>query len=175
MPEKTTKSLENQTQTKNKDRETKILNLLCNTSLLLMILITDAFSEMFSTLSKEFITILSHSLDPSQKDTQNLDTLQKQFPDELRKELLAMKQDLSKQIQEKRQKLGTLLEDQRFDTGITLVEHSVLPLPKLTDDLDETALLGYLALLQANDPACTILFQQLLEWMNDLPELQKKE
>lgn len=175
MPEKTKKTLENQTQTKNEVRETKVLNLLCNTSLLLMILITDAFSEMFTTLSKEFITTLSTSLAPSQKDTQNLDTLQKQFPDELRKELLAMKQDLSKQIQEKRQELGQLLEDQRFDTGITLVEHSPLHLPKLTEDLDETALLGYLALLQTNDPVCTTLFQQLLEWMNNLPQLQKKE
>lgn len=175
MPERTRKPLESQTKNKNENRETQILNLLCNISLLLMITITEAFSEMFTTLSKEFITALTNSLDPTQRETKKLDELQKQFPEKLRTELLAMKQDLIKQMQEKRHELGPLLEDKRFDNGITIVEHSRLPLPKLTQDLDEATLLGYLALLQANDPQFIEMFQQLLEWMNNLPQLQKKE
>ncbi|MBN1860009.1 MAG: hypothetical protein JW840_00955, partial [Candidatus Thermoplasmatota archaeon] len=107
--------------------------------------------------------------------TQDLDQLQKQFPDKLRKELLSMKQDLAQQIQEKRKTLDPLLADTRFDTGITLAEHSTIHLPILTKDLDEAALLGYLALLQTNDPEFSAMFEQLLEWMNNLPQLQKKE
>ncbi len=175
MSEKTSKPPEDHTKGKDQNRETKILNLICNISLLLMILVTDAFSEMFTTLSKEFITTLSSSISGTQGDTQNLDELQKQFPDQLRKELLAMKQDLVKQIHEKRKTLDSLLADKRFDTGITLAEHSTIHLPPLTQDLDEATLLGYLALLQTNDPGFSATFEQLLEWMNNLPQLQKQE
>lgn len=175
MSEKTRKPLEDQTKDTDENRETKILNLICNISLLLMILVTDAFSEMFTTLSKEFITTLSNTINSTQGNTQDLDQLQKQFPDKLRKELLSMKQDLAQQIQEKRKTLDPLLADTRFDTGITLAEHSTIHLPTLTKDLDEAALLGYLALLQTNDPEFSAMFEQLLEWMNNLPQLQKKE
>ncbi len=175
MSEKTNKSPEGHTKDIDESRETKILNLICNISLLLMILVTDAFSEMFTNISKEFITSLSNSISGTQGDTQNLDELQKQFPDQLRKELLTMKQDLAKQIQEKRKTLEPLLADKRFDNGIILAEHSTIHLPRLTKDLDEATLLGYLALLQTNDPEFSEMFQQLLEWMNSLPQMHKKE
>jgi hypothetical protein len=86
-----------------------------------------------------------------------------------------MKQDLAKQIQEKRKTLEPLLADKQFDTGITIAERSTIHLPRLTKDLTEAALLGYLALLQTNDPEFSEMFQQLLEWMNSLPQLQNKE
>lgn len=173
MPEKTSKPPQNRRQVTDENREKKILNLLSNTSLLLMILVTEAFSEVFTSLSRDFVSSLSSSLNIAHGDKPDLDVLQQQFPDSLRKELLAMKQDLEKQIQEKRQKLGPLLADQRFDKGITIAEHSMLHLPSLTHDLDEAALLSYVTLLQANDQKCTAMFQQLLEWMNNLPQLHK--
>jgi hypothetical protein len=45
----------------------------------------------------------------------------------------------------------------------------------LTQDLDEHSLLGYLTLLQTNDPRATTMLKELLEWMNTLPQPEKKE
>ncbi len=90
-----------------------------------------------------------------------------------------MRNDLIRQLKEKRQELDTLLDDPRFDIGITIVKRTPLSLPQLTQQLDERSLLGYLTLLQANDPRLTTMFQELLEWMKILPqpfyEKRKKE
>jgi hypothetical protein len=157
------------------DRETKILNLLCNTSLVLMTMITEAFSQVFTNLTKEMVPAFTTSLGAHQDTLGSIDDLQKNLPDALRKELMTMKKDLQKQLNEKRQDLGSLLCDPRFDTGITIAERTPLPLPLLTQDLDERSLFGYLALLQTNDPQVTAMFKELFEWMNTLPQPEKKE
>ncbi len=160
---------------KDDDRETKILNLLCNTSLILMTMITEAVSQVFTNLTKEMVTALSASFDAPQDTSGTLDELEKNLPDTLRKELMTMKSDLQKQLNEKKQDLGSLLADPRFDTGIAIVERVSLPFPKLTTDLDERSLFGYLALLQTENPQVTAMFKELFEWMNTLPHLGKKE
>ena len=157
------------------DRETKILNLLCNTSLVLMTMITEAFSQVFTNITKEMVSAFTTSLGAPPDTSGSIDDLQKNLPDTLRKELMTMKKDLQKQLNEKRQDLGSLLSDSRFDTGITIVERTPLPLPLLTQDLDERSLFGYLALLQTNDPQVTAMFKELFEWMNTLPQPEKKE
>lgn len=160
---------------KEDDRETKILNLLCNTSLVLMTMITEAFSQVFTNLTKEMVSAFTTNLGAPQDTSGGIEDLQKNLPDALRKELMTMKKDLQKQLNEKRQNLGSLLSDPRFDTGITIVERTSIPLPKLTQDLDERSLFGYLALLQTNDPQVTAMFKELFEWMNTLPQPEKKE
>jgi len=51
----------------------------------------------------------------------------------------------------KKEKLSTILADPRFDDGITIVERYKFGLSPLTQDLGERSLLGYIALLRAND------------------------
>jgi hypothetical protein len=160
---------------KQDDRETKILNLLCNTSLVLMTMITEAFSQVFTTLTKEMVTAFTTSFGAPQNTSGNIDDLQKNLPDTIRKELMTLKKDLQKQLNEKRQDFGPLLSDPRFDTGITIAERITLPLPLLTQDLDERSLFSYLVLLQINDPQITTMFKELVEWMNTLPQPEKKE
>ncbi|MCX6671266.1 MAG: hypothetical protein NTX92_05050, partial [Euryarchaeota archaeon] len=87
------------------DRETKILNLLCNTSLVLMTMITEAFSQVFTNLTKEMVSAFATSLGAPQDTSGSIDDLQKNLPDALRKELMTMKKDLQKQLNEKRQDL----------------------------------------------------------------------
>lgn len=173
MPKKTTKQKIKPAEQNTQARETKILNVICNTSLLLMSAVTEAFSEMFTKLSKEMITAITTSLDNSEDATKDIhkktDNLQKELPQQIREQLLAMKTDITTQLQEKKETLGTLLTDPRFDDGITIVERYKFGLPALTQDLDERSLLGYIALLQANDPRFTTMFQELLEWMKNLP------
>jgi hypothetical protein len=157
------------------DRETQIFNLLCNVSLILMTMITDAFSQVFTNITKEMVTAISSSFGAPQDTSKNLDDLEKEFPEQLRKELMSMKTDLQKQFNEKKENISMLLTDPRFDNGLALIERVSLPLPKLTEDLDERSLLGYLALLQTEDPQVSAMFTELFEWMNTLPKFDKKE
>jgi hypothetical protein len=157
------------------NRETKIFNLLCNVSLILMTMITDAFSQVFTNITKEMVEAISSSFGAPQDTSKSLDDLEKKFPEQLRKELISMKTDLQKQFDEKKENISTLLSNPQFDTGLAIIDRVSLPLPKLTEDLDERSLLGYLALLQTEDPQVSSMFTELFEWMNTLPKFDKKE
>ena len=175
MTKKTSAQPDRLAEKKEVDRDTKILNVLCNTSILVMTMMTDAFSEIFSTLSKEMMTAVASGLGTPEEATKKIDILHQQLPDHLRQELITMKNDLQKQLQRKKEELSPLLKNPLFDQGIALAEQTSIPLPRLTLDLDEAALFGYLTLLKTNDPQATMLFQQLFEWMNALPQPKKKE
>ena len=88
MPKKTTKQKIKPTQPSTQARETKILNVICNTSLLLMSAVTEAFSEMFTKLSKEMITAITTSLGTSEDATKDIhketDSLQKELSQQIR-------------------------------------------------------------------------------------------
>ena len=88
MPKKTTKQKIKPAQPSTQARETKILNVICNTSLLLMSAVTEAFSEMFTKLSKEMITAITTSLGTSEDATKDIhketDSLQKELPQQIR-------------------------------------------------------------------------------------------
>jgi len=73
-------------------------------------------------------------------------------------------------MKEKKEKITSLIADKRLDEGIAIVERYNFNLPRLSCDLDERSLLGYMTLLQQNDEQFTKMFQELLEWMKDLPQ-----
>ena len=99
--------------------------------------------------------------------------IQNELPKQMREQLLAMKTDITTQMREKKEKFESIITDRRFDEGIAIVERYNFNLPKLSCDLDERSLLGYLALLQENNEQFTKMFQELLEWMKDLPQPKK--
>jgi len=72
MPKKTTKQKIKPAEQNKQARETKILNVICNTSLLHMSAVTEAFSEMFTKLSKEMITAITTSLGNSEDATKDI-------------------------------------------------------------------------------------------------------
>jgi hypothetical protein len=158
----------------NQGRETKIMNVICNTTILLMSIMTEAFSSIFTKLSKDMITAITTGLD-APVDTINeihgeTTNIQYALPKQIREQLLAMKVDVTAQMKEKKEKFTSLIGDKRFDEGIAIVERYNFNLPKLSCDLDERSLLGYMALLQHNNEQFTKMFQELLDWMKDLPQ-----
>jgi hypothetical protein len=82
MPKKTIKQKIKPAEQSTQARETKMLNVICNTSLLFMSAVTEAFSEMFTNLSKEMITAITTSLGNSEDATKDIhketDSLQKE-------------------------------------------------------------------------------------------------
>lgn len=157
----------------NQARITKIMNVLCNTTILLMSLMTEALTDVFTKMSKEMITALSTGLEipaDAQKEMHHeADSIQNELPRQMREQLLAMKVDITKQLREKKGKVASIIEDKRFDEGITIVERYKFNFPNLSCDLDECSLLGYFALLQNNNDQFSAMFQELLEWMKKLP------
>jgi hypothetical protein len=158
----------------NQGRETKILNVICNTSLLLMSIMTEAFTDVFTKLSKEMITAITTEMGTPLSTIKEIhgetEKIQHEFPKQMREQLLAMKTDIAAQLREKKEKLASIITDGKFDEGIAIVERYNFNLPKFTCDLDERSILGYLALLQENNEQFTKMFQELLEWMKDLPQ-----
>jgi hypothetical protein len=47
----------------NQNREAKILNVICNTTILLMSIMTEAFTSIFIKVSKEMMTAITTGLD----------------------------------------------------------------------------------------------------------------
>jgi len=158
----------------NQGRETKILNVICNTTILLMSVMTEALTSAFTKLSKEMITTIATGLgapaDTMKEIHDETDNIQNELPKQMREQLLAMKLDITAQLKEKKEKFAPLIADRRFDEGIAIVERYNFNLPNLSCDLDERSLLGYFALLQENNEQFTKMFQELLEWMKKLPQ-----
>lgn len=161
------------------DRETQILNVISNTTILLVSMMTETLSSVFTKLSKEMITALATGFGAPENAKEDIrkktDDMDRKIPEELRKQLYGMKSDITKQMNEKKEQILPLLTDKRFDEGITIVEQYEFNLPKLTGDLDENSLLRYILLLQKNDEQITKMFQELLEWMKNLPQQEKAE
>jgi hypothetical protein len=177
MTKKETTNATKQTRAPLNDREEKILNVMCNTSVLLMSLMTEAFSDLFAGMAEGMVQAVSSSLGVPEENTrqgsEKMRNLSTKIPQEVRTQMIAMKTDIRKQFQEKKQELQCILVDPVFDTGIAIAESYSTRLPKLTEDLDEVSLLGYLALLKTEDPQCTKMFQALMEWMKTVPQPPK--
>lgn len=158
----------------NQRRETKILNVICNTTILLMSTMTEALTSVFTTLSKEMITAITTGLGAPADTTKEIhgetDKIQNELPKQMREQLLAMKVDITAQLKEKKEKFSSIIADKKFDEGIAIVERYNFNLPKLSCDLNERSLFGYFALLQENNEQFTKMFQELLEWMKALPQ-----
>lgn len=155
------------------DRETKILNIFCNTSILLMSALTEAFSDFFTDMSKEMVHVLNTSIGVSENKTVDMNmemsTLKKEFPKQMMEQMVSLKADMVKQLQGKKQEIGKMIADPAFDKGIFIVEQYDFGLPSLTQELDELSLLRYIALMKAEHPVFLKMFQELMDWMKSVP------
>ena len=66
-------------------------------------------------------------------------------------------------------KIKPLLSDQAFDVGPKIIEEYDFKLPKLTEELNDSALAQYTQLLVSEDPSFAKMFKELTSWMNTLP------
>jgi hypothetical protein len=174
MPKRTKERTIKTVQATAMDRETKILNILCNTSILLMSALTEAFSDFFTGLSKEMVHALTTSMGVSEEKTMDMNTemntLKRELPKQMMEQMVTLKADMAKQLQVKKQEIGKIIADPAFDKGITIAEKYDFGLPPLTQELDEISLLRYIALMKAEHPVFLKMFQELVEWMKSVPQ-----
>jgi hypothetical protein len=155
-------------------RETKILNIVCNTTILLLSMMTEAISGIFSSMSKEMVNAFTTGFgapeDTRGEINEKTKDVQQEIPKQMREQVLSVKADIAAQLKEKKEQIIPILADKKFDEGIAIVERYEFGLPRLSCELDERALLGYLALMQQNNEQFTKMFQELLEWMKNVPQ-----
>ena len=92
----------------NQSREAKIMNVACNTTILLMSIMTEAFTSIFTKLSEEMITAITTGLDAPADTIKEINgetnNIQNELPKQKREQLLAMKRDVTAQMKEKKKK-----------------------------------------------------------------------
>lgn len=173
MLKKEMKRMKGQGATPTLDRESKILNIMLNTSILLMALMTDAFSEAFAGMAEGMAQAITTGFGSNEKEPTNTEKIKRvkaEFPKQMITQIVQMKTDMKKQLQAKKDEIGTKIADPKFDAGITIAEQYDVGIPNLTSDLDEQSLLRYIMLLKANDALCTKMFQELMAWMKTVNE-----
>jgi hypothetical protein len=173
MPKKEKKRAKKQETTPALDRESKILNIMLNTSVLLMALMTDAFSDVFAKMASGMAQAVAEGFGGAEKEPttkKNMQQVETEFPKQMITQILQMKTDIKKQLQAKKDEIRKKIADSKFDAGITIAEQNNFGVPNLTSDLDEQSLLRYIVLLKAQDAQCTKMFQELMEWMKTINE-----
>jgi hypothetical protein len=173
MPKKEIKRAKRQETTPALDRESKILNVMLNTSVLLMALMTDAFSDVFAKMTSGMAQAIATGFRGADKEPttkENIQQVETEFPKQMVTQIVQMKTDMKKQLDAKKEEIGNKIADPRFDEGITIAEYYDVGVPNLTNDLDEQSLLRYIMLLRANDDQCTKMFQELMAWMKTVSE-----
>lgn len=171
MPKKETKRTTRHVPETTQDKETKILNIMCNTSILLMSLMTDAFSGAFAEMAAGIAQAVTTGLGTSEKnsaDAKDIERVKTELPKQIVEQVVQMKADMKVQLQAKKEELKGMIANPRFDEGIAIAERYDFGIPKLTQDIDELSLLKYIALLKANDVQCTKMFQELMERMKNI-------
>ena len=86
-----------------------------------------------------------------------------------------MRKDVYAQLFQKSKEIMPLLSDPAFGLGPKMVEKYDFKLPKLTQELDDIALAGYIQLLVSENPSFAKMFKELVSWLNSLSELSKKK
>lgn len=167
MPKKTLQKKDIQLSS---DRELKIFNVISNTTILLMMTFTETFSDIFAEMTKGMAQAMTTSVGADEANTssinQNINTMKTELPQQVRGQLIAMKEDIMNQLQEKKEEMRTIIADQKFDKGITIAESYDFGIPSFTQNLNEDSLFKYISLLKANDPRFMKMFHDLMEWMN---------
>lgn len=81
------------------------------------------------------------------------------------------RKDIYAQYEEKRAEIEPVLADPVFDKGPIIVEGYDFGLPRMSEELDDSALAKYSELLVREDPAFSTMFKELTDWMNSLPKM----
>lgn len=159
------------------DRETKILNAMANTSVLLMSTMMGAFTNLMVGATSAMASGMAEAM--GEKEAQDKVSQEiKQGAPEVNEKIKAMISDIKKdiygQMRDKKQEFESLLSDPAFDVGPGIIEKYDFKLPKLTEELDDNALSQYSQLLLSEDVRFAKMFKELAEWIGSLPKPDNK-
>ncbi len=155
------------------DRETKILNAMANTSVLLMSTMMGAFTNLVVDATSAMASGMAEVMGGKETQDEVSQEIKQRAP-EVNEKIKAMISDIRKdiyaQMREKKLEFKSLLSDPAFDAGPRIIENYDFKLPKLTEELDDNALSQYSQLLLSQDASFAKMFKDLAEWIGSLPK-----
>jgi hypothetical protein len=158
------------------ERERKILNSILNTTVILMSSMMNGLTEAMAGAMGAMASGMAGAVGGEEAESEVAAEVQQKMP-ELGEEIQAMiselRKDVSAQFSQKMEEIRPLLSDPVYDQGPAIIEQYDFKLPGLTEELDEDALAQYIQLLVSEDPRFTEMFQELVGWMNTLPETEE--
>jgi hypothetical protein len=159
------------------NREKKIMNCVANTSIILMSTMMGAFTEVMVSATGEMASGIAGALGGEEVGEKVEKDFKREKP-EVDKKMKTMISDIRKdiyiQLGQKSKEMTPFLSDSVFDMGPKIIEKYEFKLPKLTEELDDTALSQYTKLLVNEDPNFTEMFKELTTWLNSLPKALEK-
>ncbi len=155
------------------ERETKILNAMANTSVLLMRTMMGAFTNLMVDATSAMASGMAEAMGGKVVEEKVSQEIKQEVP-EVNEKIKAMISDIRKdiyvQMREKRQEFESLFSDPAFDVGPRIIEKYDFNLPKLTEELDDNSLSQYSQLLISEDIDFANMFKELAEWIGSLPK-----
>jgi len=159
-------------------RETKIMNTVVNTSVIIMSAMMDAFGEIMVQSTNTMATGIVNALVREESGEEIKKEFEQQMPkvNETMKTMVCdIRNDIYGQFKKKEKEILPFFSDTEFDVGPKIVEKYNFNLPKLTDELDDKTLAQYTLLLVSEEPLFTEMFNELTRWMNRMPKFPEKK
>ena len=155
------------------DRETKILNAMANTSILLMSTMMGAFTNLIVDATSAMASGMAEAMggkEAKEKVSQEIKQNVPEVNEKIKAVISDIRKDIYIQMREKRQEFESLLSNPAFDVGPRIIEKYDFKLPKLTEELDDNSLSQYSQLLINEDLDFGKMFKELAEWIGSLPK-----
>lgn len=159
-------------------RENRIMNSVVNTSIILMSTLMEGFGELVVGAAGTMASGMAEMAggEKAKEETQReFEQKLPQVTDKMRAMISDIRKDLYKQIEQKKKEIEPLISDPVFDIGPETIEKYDFGIPKLTQELDDSALAQYTYLLLSEDATFGELFTALGDWMNSLPQFPDKK
>ncbi len=155
------------------DRETKILNAMANTSVLLMSTMMGAFTNLMINATSAMASGMAEAMGGKEAEDKVSQEIKQGAPEaneKIKAMITDIRKDIYSQMREKRREFESLLSDPAFDVGPGIIEKYDFKLPKLTEELDDNTIAQYSQLLLSEDVGFAKMFKELAEWIGSLPK-----
>ncbi len=159
------------------DREEKIMNLIVNTSIILMSTLMGGLTEAMMNMTGAMASGMAEAVsgeEAGEKVRQEFKTKLPQVNDKMKAMISDVRRDMYVQMEQKKSEIKPYLSDPVFDVGPNKVDEYDFGLPKLTEELDDGTIAQYAYLMVNEDHAFGELFGAISDWMNTLPMPPKK-
>lgn len=161
----------------NTDRAQRIMNVMINTSMILMSTLMDGFTQAMMETTGAMASEMARAMG-GEEAREEIDMEFHQNLPEVDEKMKAMISDVRNDVYDqftlKRGEIEPFLTDKAFDLGPKIIDGYDFQLPKLTEELDDSALMQYARLLVDEDPHFCEMFNELTNWMNTLPKFPDK-
>ena len=158
-------------------REKKIMNLIVNTSIILMSTLMGGLTETMMNMTGAMASGMAGALGGEETGEEVRQEFKAKLPevdDKMKAMISDVRKDMYLQMEQKKSEIKPLLSDPVFDAGPNKVNEFDFGLPKLTEELDDGTIAQYAYLLVSEDKTFGELFGAVSDWMQNLPIPPKK-